>query len=164
MAAHQAPPSLGFSRQEHWSGLPFLSPVHESEKWKWSHSVTSDPQRPHGLHPSRLLHPWDFPGKSTGVGCHCLLKEHKHSIIRWQDMRIYCTEENWKWLSIIQIFINTDSSCLEQSRQQFIYLSYLLKYLTLWIIQKQLQILAIQGRFGLKIYSRNQLLSNFNHF
>ena len=31
-AAHQAPPSLGFSRQECWSGLPFPSPVHESEK------------------------------------------------------------------------------------------------------------------------------------
>ena len=31
-AAHQAPSSLGFSRQEHWSGLPFPSPVHESEK------------------------------------------------------------------------------------------------------------------------------------
>src|SRR5574340_1162806 len=30
-AAHQAPPSLGFSRQEYWSGLPFPSPVHESE-------------------------------------------------------------------------------------------------------------------------------------
>ena len=29
---HQAPPSLGFFRQEHWSGLPFPSPVHESEK------------------------------------------------------------------------------------------------------------------------------------
>ena len=39
MAAHQAPPSLGFSRQEHWSGLPFPSPMHESEKWKWSRSV-----------------------------------------------------------------------------------------------------------------------------
>ena len=38
---------LGFSRQEHWSGLPFPSPMHESEKWKWSHSVVSDPQRPH---------------------------------------------------------------------------------------------------------------------
>ena len=25
------------------------------------------------LQPTRLLHPWDFPGKSTGVGCHCLL-------------------------------------------------------------------------------------------
>ena len=27
----------------------------------------------HGLQPTRLLHPWDFPGKSTRVGCHCLL-------------------------------------------------------------------------------------------
>ena len=31
-AAHQAPPSLGFFRQEHWSGLPFPSPMHESEE------------------------------------------------------------------------------------------------------------------------------------
>ena len=30
-AAHQAPPPLGFSRQEHWHGLPFPSPVHESD-------------------------------------------------------------------------------------------------------------------------------------
>ena len=41
-AAHQAPPSLGLSRQEHWSGLPFPSPMHESEKWKGSRSVVSD--------------------------------------------------------------------------------------------------------------------------
>ena len=45
-AAHQAPPSLGFSRQEHWSGLPFPSPMHESEKWKWSCSVMSDSSDP----------------------------------------------------------------------------------------------------------------------
>ena len=44
------------------------------EKWKWSRSVVSDPQRPHGLQSSSLLRPWDFPGKSTGVGCHCLLR------------------------------------------------------------------------------------------
>ena len=31
-AAHQPPPSLGFSKQEHWSGLPFPSPMHESER------------------------------------------------------------------------------------------------------------------------------------
>ena len=31
MAAHQATSSLGFSRQEHWSGLPFPSPMRESE-------------------------------------------------------------------------------------------------------------------------------------
>ena len=65
-AAQKAPPSLGFSRQDHWSGLPFPSPVQDSEKWKGSRSVVSDPQRPHGLQPTRLLHPWDFPGKSTG--------------------------------------------------------------------------------------------------
>ena len=33
-AAHQAPLSLGFSRQEHWSGFPSPSPMHESEKLK----------------------------------------------------------------------------------------------------------------------------------
>ena len=48
--------------------------MHESEKWKWSRSVMSDLQRPYGLQPSRLLCPWDFPGKSAGVGCHCLLQ------------------------------------------------------------------------------------------
>ena len=41
-AAHQAPPSLGFSRQEHCSGLPLPSPMHEREKWKWSRSVVSN--------------------------------------------------------------------------------------------------------------------------
>ena len=35
-------PSLGFSRQGHWSGLPFPSPMHESEKWKWSCSFVPD--------------------------------------------------------------------------------------------------------------------------
>ena len=66
-------PVLGFSRQEHWSGLPFPSPMHESEKWKWSRSVVSNSSRPHGLQPTRLLRPWDFPGKSTGVGYYRLL-------------------------------------------------------------------------------------------
>ena len=34
----------------------------------------SDSSRPRGLQPTRLLRPWDSPGKSTGVGCHCLLR------------------------------------------------------------------------------------------
>ena len=33
-----------------------------------------DSLRPHGLSPARLLCPWDFPGKNTGVGCHFLLQ------------------------------------------------------------------------------------------
>ena len=32
-------------------------------------SVVSDSLRPHELEPARLLCPWDFPGKDTGVGC-----------------------------------------------------------------------------------------------
>ena len=36
-------------------------------------SVVSDSVRPHGLQPTRLLRPWDSPGKNTGVGCHFLL-------------------------------------------------------------------------------------------
>ena len=42
-------------------------------------SVVSDSVRPHRRQPTRLLHPWDFPGKSTGVGCHCLL--HPSSLV-----------------------------------------------------------------------------------
>ena len=73
-AAHQAPLSMGFSRQEYWSGLPFPSPgdlsnprietmslespANESE----SHSVVSNSLQPHGLCP------WTSPGQNTGVG------------------------------------------------------------------------------------------------
>ena len=62
-----ATPSLRFSRPEHWSGLPFPSPVRESEKWKvkvkslsrvrWVKSEWSCSSWPHGLQPTGLLHP-----------------------------------------------------------------------------------------------------------
>ena len=61
MAAHQAPPSLGFSRQEHWSGLPFPSPMHESEVAQ-SCPTLSDPMdcslpgsSVHGIFQARVL-------------------------------------------------------------------------------------------------------------
>ena len=37
-------------------------------------SVVSDSVWPHRRQPSRLPHPWDSPGKNTGVGCHFLLQ------------------------------------------------------------------------------------------
>ena len=40
----------------------------------WVTSVVSDSVRPHRRQPTRLPHPWDSPGKNTGVGCHCLLQ------------------------------------------------------------------------------------------
>ena len=42
--------------------------------WKWSHSVVSNSLQSHGLWPTRLLCPWDSPGKNAGVGCHFLLQ------------------------------------------------------------------------------------------
>ena len=58
-----------------WESFLKLLDGIESEKWKWSRSVMSDSVQPHELSASRLLCPWYFPGKSTGVGCHCLLQE-----------------------------------------------------------------------------------------
>ena len=87
--AYQAPPSMGFSRQEYWSEVPFPSPGNlpspgnepgspalaggffttcatcESE----SRSVVSDSLRPHGLYS-----PWNSPGQNTRVGSLSLLQ------------------------------------------------------------------------------------------
>ena len=47
-----------------------------SHHWlMFSCSFVSDTLLPFRLLPARLLHPWDFPGKNTGVGCHFLLQE-----------------------------------------------------------------------------------------
>ena len=44
--------------------------------------------RLHGLYPTRLLCPWDFPGKNTGVGCHFLLQgifpTQGSSLLHWR--------------------------------------------------------------------------------
>ena len=88
-------PSLGFSRQEHWSGLPFPSPVHESEKWKWSLSVVSDFSDPMDCS-LRLLRPWDFLGKSTGVGCHCLLRIETIDTSNLSPLTLFL---NFEWIS-----------------------------------------------------------------
>ena len=44
------------------------------KKWSVNRSVMPDSSQPHGLQPTRLLCPWDFPGKNTGVGSHLLLQ------------------------------------------------------------------------------------------
>ena len=55
-------------------------PLLINTKWsEWSCSFTSDSLQPHGLRPTRFLHPWDFPGKNTGVGCHCLPCHLRHT-------------------------------------------------------------------------------------
>ena len=118
----QIPPSLGFSRQEHWSGLPFPSPMHESGKWKWSRSAVSDPQRPHGVQPTRLLRPCKFPGKSTGVGCHCLLQSiqiyqysYKHCIRREEIFSSFLQSLFSLWFSLGIFLLGLQFSSVIQS-------------------------------------------------
>ena len=57
-------PGILQARTLEWVALSFSN----AWKWKCSLSVVSDFSWPHGLQPMRLLCPWDFPSKSTGVG------------------------------------------------------------------------------------------------
>ena len=60
----------------------------------FSCSVVSDSQRPHGLQPTRLLHPWDFLGNSTGVGCHCLLCTDTQSLLKLMSIESVMPSNN----------------------------------------------------------------------
>ena len=64
-------PGILQARTLEWVAISFSSAC----KWKVKVKLLSRVWflATHGLQPTRLLHPWDFPGKSTGVGCHCLL-------------------------------------------------------------------------------------------
>ena len=84
----------GFSRQEHWSGLPCHPPgdlpnpgIEPRSPTLQADSLLSEPPaaaakslqmcptvQPHRWPLTRLLCPWDSPGKNTGVGCHFLLQ------------------------------------------------------------------------------------------
>ena len=68
-------PGILQARTLEWVAISF------SNVWKWKVKVKLLSRvwlfETHGLQPSRLLHPWGFPGKSTGVGCHCLFRKHR---------------------------------------------------------------------------------------
>ena len=74
-AAYQAPPSMGFSRQEYWSGMPLPSPFQESAAAAAAKSLQSCPTLWDPIDGSPPgSRPWDSPDKNTGVGCHFLLQ------------------------------------------------------------------------------------------
>jgi len=75
-AACQAPPSMGFSRQEYWSGVPLPSPVLYCRSllvicfiYSERHSVMFNCLQPH-----KPYSPWNSPGQNTGVGSLSLLQ------------------------------------------------------------------------------------------
>ena len=65
-------PGILQARTLEWVAISF------SNAWKWKVKVKSlsrvQLSATHGLQPTRLLHPLDFPGKCTGVGCRFLLQ------------------------------------------------------------------------------------------
>ena len=82
-------PGILQARTLEWVAISF------SNAWKWkvkvkslSRSVVSDSLRPHGLQPTRLLRPWNFQGKSTGVECHCLLCVRKVLFSTWLPLTV----------------------------------------------------------------------------
>ena len=91
------------ARTLEWVAISFSN----AWKWKvkWSRLVVPDSSRPHGLQPTRLLCPWDFPGKSPGVGCHCLLHrglpsihQIKHNSCCSESSQLYFSNHfHWTW-------------------------------------------------------------------
>ena len=92
---------------------------------QFSHPVVSDSLQPHGLQPSRLLSPWDSPGKNPGVGCHALFQSilltqesnphlllflHQHAGSTSATCLQFSTITCYKW---ILCFTRQQYSCLE---------------------------------------------------
>ena len=71
--------------------------------------------RPHGLQPTRLLCPWDFPGKSTGVGCRSQMvqlgekRENEREEVQLEDL-------GEVFMSIYYIFLTTFPEGLKFSK------------------------------------------------
>ena len=126
VAACQAPPSLGFSRQEHWNGLPFPSPVRESEVTQSCPTVSNrmDCSLPgssvHGVLQARVLE-WGAIAFSTqAYDVHTIHtfqwkakrpRSHlpqSHSAQKWQSwdfyLRLTCSHAVLLFVSITESF------------------------------------------------------------
>ena len=84
-AAHQAPPSLGSSRQEHWNGLPFPPQCVKVKSEKWSPSVVSDSSRPHGCSPPGSPVPGILQARVLEWGAIVFSKNQLKPNLPWSD-------------------------------------------------------------------------------
>ena len=69
-------------------------------KWRVSCSVVSNSLQPHGPQTTRLLRPWNSPGKNTGVGCHFLLQILGINSWKKYEKWHYSHVKNMKYLCI----------------------------------------------------------------
>ena len=74
-------------------------------KWKWSRLVISASATP-GTAAHQAPRPWDFPGKSTGVGCHCLLQmtilEKDKFKKKEEEDKLWKDYEVWLYINKVQ--------------------------------------------------------------
>ena len=99
-------------------------------------SLMSDSLPPHGLQPARLLHPWDSPGKNTGVDCHSLLQgifptQGSNPGLLHCRYQVCGTNNILKELSIHHIWVFTSTyKCLGHDYEQSITLASSLNHLS----------------------------------
>ena len=101
----------------------------------------SDPQRPHGLQPTRLLHPWDSTGKSSGVGCHC----SAYQILKWPPwMGFFSIAQCIRHLKCcslwcLSLLFSSQSWCLGRDRLQwwlhplYVIQQFCLAFMAVWL-------------------------------
>ena len=96
-------PGILQARTLEWVAISF------SSAWKWKVKVKSLSRvqllATNGLQPARLLGPWDFPGKSTGVGCHCLLQGQLDSHMQKNEVLIHAAT----WMNLEDITLSERS-------------------------------------------------------
>ena len=148
----------------------------------------SDSVRPHGLQPTRLFHPWDFPGKSTGVRCHIPWENHnskghmdpdaqcqdmettKMSINKWMDKEMcyiytkeyYSATEGNEFESVELRWMNLEP--VIQSSVQFssVALLYPTLFATPWTAARQASLSITTSQSLLKLMSIESVMSS-NH-
>ena len=133
-------PGILQARTLEWVAISFPS------AWKWKVKVKLlsrvRPQRPHEWQPTRLLHPWNFPGKSTGMGCHCHLVRSLQSP---DILFIHCNN----WLKVYNSIANTSKGVLFLSPSDIYVRSFLTQKLSLHTLIKlyYTKALSNQGSF-----------------
>ena len=102
-------------------------------KNKVSRSVVSDSLWPHGLDPTRLLCPWNSPGKNSGVSCHFLLQGtfptqgsnpgHQHCnrlFTNWATREAPCHEKDlFFWLLVLEDLVGLHRTVQLQLLQRY---------------------------------------------
>ena len=91
-------------------------------------AIVSDSLRCHGLYPTRLLCPWDFPGKNTGVGCHFSCRQSSRprdqtriSCSSCIDRQILYNWTSWgdlKKMRLAKLWLNLQDSTLHHMTHQ----------------------------------------------